>query len=119
MAVLPEGKGKTAITDYEVEARYGGEYTLCRFTLQTGRTHQIRVHAKYMGNPVVGDPLYGIRRQKFKLNGQLLHAYKLILTHPSTGERMEFTAPLPGYFQEILHKLGRQYDVGIKMEERR
>ena len=119
MAVLPEGKGKTAITDYEVEARYGGEYTLCRFTLQTGRTHQIRVHAKYMGNPVVGDPLYGIRRQKFKLTGQLLHAYKLILTHPSTGERMEFTAPLPGYFQEILHKLGRQYDAGIKMEERR
>ena len=113
MAVLPDGRGKTAITDYEVTARYGADYTLCRFTLQTGRTHQIRVHAKYIGHPVVGDPLYGFHRQKFDLKGQLLHAYKLILTHPTTGERMEFTAPLPDYFQSLLDKLGRQYGVTI------
>lgn len=113
MAVLPDGRGKTAITDYEVIARYGSDYTLCRFTLQTGRTHQIRVHAKYIGHPVVGDPLYGFHRQKFDLKGQLLHAYKLILTHPTTGKRMEFTAPLPDYFQGLLDKLGRQYGVTI------
>ena len=113
MAVLPDGRGKTAITDYEVTARYGSDYTLCRFNLQTGRTHQIRVHAKYIGHPVVGDPLYGFHRQKFDLKGQLLHAYKLILTHPTTGERMEFTAPLPDYFQSLLDKLGRQYGVTI------
>ena len=113
MAVLPEGKGKIAVTDYETLTHYGSDYTLCRFTLQTGRTHQIRVHAKYMGHPVVGDPLYGIRRQKFSLAGQLLHAYKLIFTHPSTGERMEFTAPLPDYFQSLLEKLGRQYGVEL------
>ncbi len=117
MAVLPDGNGKLAVTDYEVLVRYGAEYTLCRFSLQTGRTHQIRVHAKYMGHPVVGDPLYGLRKQKFSLNGQLLHAHKLILTHPSTGERMEFTAPLPGYFREVLEKLGRKYgiDHGVKI----
>ena len=113
MAVLPDGRGKTAITDYEVTARYGSDYTLCRFNLQTGRTHQIRVHAKYIGHPVVGDPLYGFHRQKFDLKGQLLHAYQLILTHPTTGERMEFTAPLPDYFQSLLDKLGRQYGVTI------
>ena len=113
MAVLPEGKGKTAVTDYEALTHYGSDYTLCRFTLQTGRTHQIRVHAKYMGHPVVGDPLYGIRRQRFSLAGQLLHAYKLIFAHPSTGEGMEFTAPLPDYFQGLLEKLGRQYGVEL------
>ena len=113
MAVLPEGKSKIAVTDYETLTHYGSDYTLCRFTLQTGRTHQIRVHAKYMGHPVVGDPLYGIRRQRFSLAGQLLHAYKLIFMHPSTGERMEFTAPLPDYFQSLLEKLGRQYGVEL------
>lgn len=117
MAVLPEGKGKIAVTDYEVLVRYGGEYTLCKFTLQTGRTHQIRVHAKYMGNPVVGDPVYGIRKQKFGLNGQLLHAFKLVLTHPATGDRMSFTAPLPLYFEELLKKLDRQYGTVTNVRE--
>ena len=64
MAVLPDGQGKIAITDYEVVARFGGEFTLCKFVLQTGRTHQIRVHAKHLGNPVVGDPVYGYKKQK-------------------------------------------------------
>ena len=104
MAVLPEGKGKLAITDFAVERRFQG-YTLMKFTLQTGRTHQIRVHAKYMGHPVVGDPVYGYKNQKFKLNGQLLHAAELTLVHPTTGETMTFRAPLPDYFTEVLEKL--------------
>ena len=115
MAVLPDGKGKIAITDYEVVTRFGTDYTLCRFILQTGRTHQIRVHAKHMGNPVVGDPVYGFKKQKFNLNGQLLHANTLVLTHPTTGEEMTFNATLPPYFEEILGKLSRQYQVEIKL----
>ena len=115
MAVLPAGKGKNAITDYEVIARYGADYTLCRFILQTGRTHQIRVHAKYMGHPVVGDPVYGYKKQKFALNGQLLHAYSLSFTHPSSGKELTFFAPLPPYFSGILEKLGRQYGVSAEV----
>ena len=115
MAVLPAGKGKNAITDYEVIARYGADYTLCRFILQTGRTHQIRVHAKYMGHPVVGDPVYGYKKQKFALNGQLLHAYSLSFTHPSSGKELTFFAPLPPYFSGILEKLGRQYGISAEV----
>ncbi len=111
MAVLPTGKGKIAITDYEVVAHFGAEYTLCKFILQTGRTHQIRVHAKHLGHPVVGDPVYGYKKQKFTLNGQLLHAWQLELDHPSLGKRMTFNAPLPPAFCEILQKLCRQYGV--------
>ena len=109
MAVLPDGEGKIAVTDYEVLARFGTEFTLCKFILQTGRTHQIRVHAKHMGHPCVGDPVYGHKKQKFKLSGQLLHAIELSLTHPKTGERMTFNAPLPPEFQSILEKLTKQY----------
>ena len=104
MAVVEPDKGKLAITDYRVEKRFDG-YTLCRFDLKTGRTHQIRVHAKYLGHPVVGDKVYGIKKQKFKLNGQLLHAFKLSFIHPTTGNEMSFEAPLPEYFEEILFKL--------------
>lgn len=104
MAVVPPDKGKLAITDYTVIKRYAG-YTLCRFDLRTGRTHQIRVHAKYLGHPVVGDSVYGIKKQKFKLNGQLLHAWRLLLVHPSDGKEMNFEAPLPDYFNEVLSKL--------------
>ena len=111
MAVLTGGKGKKAITDYRVVCRFGSDYTLCRFDLQTGRTHQIRVHAKHLGYPVVGDPVYGFKKQKIKTDGQLLHAQKLSLSHPSTGERMTFTAPLPTAFQEILEKLYAKYGV--------
>ena len=113
MAVLPDGEGKIAVTDYEVLARFGADYTLCKFILQTGRTHQIRVHAKHLGHPCVGDPVYGFKKQKFKLSGQLLHAKTLIVTHPRTGERMEFNAPLPPEFASILEKLCRQYGVEI------
>ena len=111
MAVLPDGRGKRAVTDYEVIARFGKEFTLCKFDLQTGRTHQIRVHAKHLGHPVAGDPVYGYKKQKLKADGQLLHAYRLELTHPSNGERMAFTAPLPPVFAEILRKLCKQFEV--------
>ena len=111
MAVLPDGRGKIAITDFETVAHFGGDFTLCKFDLQTGRTHQIRVHAKHLGHPVAGDPVYGYKKQKIKADGQLLHAWQLQLTHPSTGERMSFNAPLPPAFQEILDKLCKQYGV--------
>ncbi len=114
MAVLPDGRGKKAITDYEVVVRFGNDFTLCKFDLQTGRTHQIRVHAKHLGHPVAGDPVYGFKKQRLKADGQLLHAQRLELTHPATGERMAFTAPLPSSFQEILRKLCRQYGVEDK-----
>lgn len=104
MAVTEEGDGKFASTDFKVIKRYS-EFTLCEFNLRTGRTHQIRVHAKHMGHPVVGDKEYGYKKQRFNLNGQLLHACKLELTHPVSGERMTFTAPLPDYFQKILSVL--------------
>lgn len=97
-------KGRIAITEFKVLKRYDN-YTLCEFNLKTGRTHQIRVHSKFIGHPIVGDPVYGFKNQKFNLNGQLLHAVKLELTHPATGERMTFTAPLPDYFLNVLTKL--------------
>ena len=111
MAVLPDGEGKIAVTDYQVVARFGADFTLCKFDLQTGRTHQIRVHAKHLGHPVACDPVYGYKKQKLKADGQLLHAQRLELSHPTTGERMAFTASLPTAFCEILQKLCRQYDV--------
>lgn len=97
-------QGRKAVTDYKVLKRYQG-YTLMRFSLQTGRTHQIRVHAKYIGHPVVGDPEYGFKNQRFSLNGQLLHAFELTLCHPSTSQVMTFNAPLPDYFESIMQKL--------------
>lgn len=107
MAVVPKGKGRYAATNFEVVKRYAAGFTLVRFRLETGRTHQIRVHCKYLGYPIVGDPVYGSKRQRFKLNGQLLHACRLELTHPKTGERMSFEAPLPEYFSAVLEKLDR------------
>ena len=117
MAVLPDGKGKIAITEFETVARFGTEFTLCKFNLQTGRTHQIRVHAKHMGHPVAGDPVYGYKKQKLNANGQLLHAWQLELTHPKSGERMTFNAPLPYEFQEILGKLCKRYNVCVDVLE--
>ncbi len=105
MAVVQSGTGKIAITDYKVLKRYPQGYTFTEFSLRTGRTHQIRVHAKYIGHPVVGDPVYGYKKQKFEVNGQLLHAKKLILTHPSTGKEMTFEAPLPDYFCRVMNSL--------------
>lgn len=105
MAVVEPNRGKLAITDYTVLKRYKEGYTLCRFDLHTGRTHQIRVHARYLSHPVVGDPVYGVKKQKFNLNGQLLHAWKLQFIHPATNEEVSFEAPLPEYFIAVLNKL--------------
>lgn len=101
MAVLPAGKGRRAETEFTVVERFKNN-TLVRFSLKTGRTHQIRVHARYMGHPVVGDRTYGYRNQRFRLEGQLLHAEHLEFTHPVTGERVGFSAPLPDYFVRVL-----------------
>lgn len=104
MAVVPDGR--SAETHFKVIERFM-RYTLCEFELKTGRTHQIRVHASYMRHPVTGDPVYG-GSNAFKLNGQLLHAYKLVLTHPATKETMTFTAPLPEYFTAVLDILRKK-----------
>lgn len=96
--------GKLAITHFKVLERYNG-YCLVEFKLETGRTHQIRVHSKFLGHPIVGDKSYGIKNQKFNLQGQLLHAKRLELTHPSTGKRMLFECDIPDYFDNILKKL--------------
>ncbi|NMF04018.1 RluA family pseudouridine synthase [Clostridium beijerinckii] len=96
--------GKRAVTHYEVLERFNG-YTLIKCILETGRTHQIRVHMASIGFPLVGDPLYGFKKQRFKLKGQMLHAKTLGFVHPSKNEYMEFTTELPEYFQEIIEKL--------------
>ncbi len=96
--------GRNAITEYKVLANYG-KYTLVEATLQTGRTHQIRVHMKHIGFPVVGDSLYTKAKCEYNLKGQMLHAYNLGFFHPTTNEYMEFFAPLPKYFTQILEKL--------------
>lgn len=103
MAVTDEG-GRIAITDYKVVERFG-KYTLVDFSLKTGRTHQIRVHSKYICHPVVGDLTYGRESKEFKLNGQLLHAYRLEFVHPSTKKLVTFECSLPDYFEKVLSKL--------------
>lgn len=102
MAVVPFGRN--AVTDFNVIKRYEG-YTLMEFSLRTGRTHQIRVHCQHIGHPIVGDKEYGFKNQKFKLEGQLLHARKLIFIHPTKKVEMQFEAPVPNYFTDIIKKL--------------
>ena len=97
-------KGKFAITKYKVLKRYQG-YSLVEFELKTGRTHQIRVHAKYLGHPVVGDKTYGFNKNYKDLNGQLLHAYKIKFTEPTTKQELEFSVDLPNYFKNFLNSL--------------
>ena len=96
-------QGRSAKTAYKVLERFQ-KYTLVEYELFTGRTHQIRVHSAFKHHPVVGDPVYG-GSNKFHLNGQLLHAYKLVLTHPRTGKTLTFECPVPNYFTEVLDKL--------------
>ncbi|MBE5757640.1 MAG: RluA family pseudouridine synthase [Clostridiales bacterium] len=102
MAVLSEGK--VAHTIYRVLEVFKN-YTLIEFELKTGRTHQIRVHSAYMHHPIVGDKLYNNSTCKFKLDGQLLHAKKLILRHPTTNKEMVFESELPEYFERVLKSL--------------
>ena len=104
MAIV-EG-GKRAVTHYRVLDRFGA-YTLVRFELETGRTHQIRVHIASLGHPIVGDSVYG-GSTKLYGKGQLLHACMLTLTHPHTGEKMCFTAPLPDAFKQTLRTLRKK-----------
>ncbi len=102
-----QSSGRRAITHYRVIKRFR-DYTYMEFSLETGRTHQIRVHMSHIGHPLLGDELYGPRKAKAfakGLCGQTLHAEKIGFIHPSTGEYMEFTAPLPSYFEELLQKL--------------
>lgn len=94
---------KDAVTHFHVLDRFEG-YTLIECQLETGRTHQIRVHMKYIGFPIVGDPKYGPKKT-MKINGQALHAGVLGFKHPSTGEYLEFKAPLPAEFEEVISEL--------------
>ena len=98
--------GREAVTHFNVLERFG-KYTLVECILETGRTHQIRVHMASIGHSIVGDQLYGIKKEKFSLNGQLLHAKTIGFIHPKTGEMMEFTSELPEHFTNILEKLRR------------
>lgn len=99
MAVVKDGR--RAVTHYKVLNRYKSN-TLIECKLETGRTHQIRVHMAYIGHPIVGDPVYGYSKQKFKLEGQMLHAKKLGFIHPSTNKYMEFDSELPEYFKKVI-----------------
>jgi 23S rRNA pseudouridine1911/1915/1917 synthase len=103
MAVVTEG-GRQAITEYEVAERFG-KYTVVKCRLKTGRTHQIRVHMEYLGYPLVGDPKYSPMKTPFAINGQALHSLTLSFTHPRTGERLTFEAPLPEDMKKILTRL--------------
>jgi len=97
---------REAVTHYEVIARYPG-YTFAKCRLETGRTHQIRVHMASLGHSVVGDKVYGRPKEKFKLDGQLLHASRLGFVHPVSGEYMEFEVALPECFEKVIEKLER------------
>lgn len=96
--------GREAVTHYTPIEYYDG-YTLLECVLETGRTHQIRVHLASIGHPIAGDPVYGIKNDRIKSNGQLLFAKTLGFNHPKTGEYMEFSAPLPEWFEAVLGKL--------------
>ena len=96
--------GKEAVTHYKVLERFGqATYIECR--LETGRTHQIRVHMASLGHPLLGDTVYGSSKNPYHLQGQALHAMILGFVHPITGEYLEFEAPLPEYFSKLLEKL--------------
>lgn len=105
MAVIPGGR--RAVTHWTVLARYPG-YTRVECRLETGRTHQIRVHMAYLGHPLLGDTVYGAKKSVPGLAGQCLHAKRLAFIHPRTGERMEVKCPLPEYFEKVICRLENQ-----------
>lgn len=100
---ITEHNSKDAITHFKVLERFH-DYTLVECSLETGRTHQIRVHMQYIKHPIVGDPTYGYRKT-MDVGGQLLHAYEITFVHPSTNERMTFQCELPQVFLDVLHNL--------------
>ena len=102
--VSSDNSGKYSESHYKVINKYNG-YSLVEWELKTGRTHQIRVHSAYIKHPIVGDTLYNNNPCKFKLNGQLLHSYKLEFTHPKTNKLMKFEIDLPDYFKKIIDSL--------------
>ncbi|MBC2582950.1 RluA family pseudouridine synthase [Clostridium sp. DJ247] len=102
IAVIKDGR--RAVTHYKVLERFKNN-TLVECTLETGRTHQIRVHMCYIGHPLVGDPVYGHKKQRFNLEGQMLHAKKLGFIHPTTLKYIEFQSNLPDYFEKVLNIL--------------
>jgi 23S rRNA pseudouridine1911/1915/1917 synthase len=104
MAVVQNDHGRPARTHYRVRERYPG-HTLLEVSLETGRTHQIRVHLAFAGYPVAGDPLYGQRHNLLRLTAQALHAYRLTFAHPRSGEQLTFNAPLPPDFASVLAEL--------------
>ncbi|MGN0734024.1 MAG: RluA family pseudouridine synthase [Emergencia sp.] len=101
---VTDQNSKNAVTHYRVLERFG-KYTLIEAQLETGRTHQIRVHMSYIKHPLVGDQVYGPKKQSLNVDGQMLHAKVIGFVHPRTGEYMEFDSELPEYFTEILDKL--------------
>ena len=105
MAVEPRN-GRPAVTHWRVLNRFSG-YTHIECRLETGRTHQIRVHMAYLGHPLLGDTVYGSKKPVAGLAGQCLHARRLTFRHPSTGERMELECPLPDWFQAVLRRLSQ------------
>lgn len=105
MAVVSADKGRRAVTNYHVIER-SGKFTYVECRLETGRTHQIRVHMAYIGHPLLGDPLYGPRKGMSGVTGQVLHAKELGFVHPITGEYMEFDSELPPEFVKALKKAG-------------
>jgi len=105
---INEKNGKAAVTYYEVLQRFGS-YTYLKCRLETGRTHQIRVHMASIHHPLLGDTVYGPQKQPYKTQGQVLHAKVLGIDHPVTGEYIEIDAPLPEYFVKLLEKLEHQY----------
>ena len=115
MAVIKSGVGaREAVTHYEVISSYG-QITYLKLRLETGRTHQIRVHMSHLGHALLGDEVYSSTKTLFEkqhaplLDGQILHAKRLILTHPRTGERMTFECPLPDNFKKLIDILEKQY----------
>lgn len=94
--------GKNAITHFKVLKRYSRGYTFLELVIETGRTHQIRVHLSEIGYPIVGDSTYSNGKNEFNVEGQMLHAYKIRFMHPKTNEQVEFTAELPQYFKDVL-----------------
>ena len=104
MAIVPDGR--RAVTHYEVIGRYPG-YTHVRCKLETGRTHQIRVHMASLGHPIAGDEVYGPSKSRVDLSGQCLHARQLSFLHPADGQPRLVESELPAYFRDFLDKLGR------------
>ena len=103
MAIVSDGK--RAVTHYKVLEQYNNNTSLVKCSLETGRTHQIRVHMASINHPLVGDEVYGSKKQKLKISGQVLHAKTLGFIHPTNNKYIEFDSELPGYYKEVLEKL--------------